>query len=643
MLQWFKNRVARFRFLIGRTGEVYQELGFLETSRRFVRALWAETRLIVGGTIRRWWKFVVSYLVKLRVIQDYDFLEWRKHNMPRASDLRAMVETLPFLKIQPKFSVIMPVYNPPIEFLRDAIQSVVDQIYTNWELCIADDVSTDPFVRKLLEEFKEKDSRIKVIYRAENGHISRASNTALELATGEFVSLLDHDDLLTPDALYQVVLELNKHPETDMFYSDEDKIDSHGQFFDPYFKQQWCPESFMAHMMIGHLTTYRKRLVDEVGAFRPAFDGSQDYDLALRITEKTNNIRRIPKILYHWRAHRGSASASTLAKPYAYEAAVKALSEALERRKQPGVVKMIDGAPSTYRIRYKRPSDPLVSIIIPTRDQPVVLERCLASIFSKSTYRNIEVLVVDNGSKLDDTKNVFAKWQSVEPERFRVMPLDIPFNFSRINNEGVKEAKGDILLFLNDDTEVVTPDWIEAMLEFAQNPAIGAVGAKLLYPDGKVQHAGIVLGTGNNFVLALYRGTTNHSVGYARTLITAVNYTAVTGACLMCRREAFEKIGGFDEDLAVAFNDVDLCLKLIDAGYRNVWVAYAVLNHFESKSRGSDTTPEKRKRLYAEIDRLRARWKEYCADDPTYNPNLSINPPGYAIKRPERRWRRKIV
>jgi GT2 family glycosyltransferase len=447
------------------------------------------------------------------------------------------------------------------------------------------------------------------------GHISRASNSGLEIATGEFVTLLDHDDLLTPDALYEVVLLLNQHPEADMIYSDEDKVDEHNQLKDPFFKPDWCPDSFLSRMYTCHLGTYRRSLINEIGGFRTGYEGSQDYDLVLRFTEKTNKIFHIPKILYHWRIHLESASSGADAKPYAYIAAEKALLDALYRRGEKGIVSGVPGYSGLYSVRYEIENPKLVSIIIPSKNLGEILDKCLKSIFNKSVYSNYEVLVIDNGSTEEYTARVINYWQTKEPARFRCCKLDISFNFSKINNYAVTQAKGEYLLLLNNDIEVISPDWINAMVEQAQRPSIGAVGALLLYPDQSVQHAGIVLGIGG---VGSHSHKQLHSVfpGYFGQLVTINNYSAVTAACLMCRREVYESVGGFEEELAVAYNDVDFCLKLVEKGYRNIYLPHVVLYHYESKSRGTEDTPEKLARLVKEADYMQNKWSKILKNDP---------------------------
>ncbi len=554
---------------------------------------------------------------------------WLHHNSPRSAEFRQMSKTLAVFTYQPLISIIMPVYNPPERFLREAITSVRNQVYPHWELCIADDCSTLPHVETVLKEFAELDPRIKLIFRTENGHISQASNSALAIATGEFIALLDHDDLLTLDALYEIVLLLNQHREADFIYSDEDKINEENTLSSPFFKPDWCPDSFLSRMYTCHLGVYRRSLVDEIGGFRVGWEGSQDYDLVLRLTEKTDKIFHIPKILYHWRIHPQSTSENLGNKNYTTNAAVRALQEALIRRGEPGKIEMVDCGYTV--IRYELKEFSLVTIIIPTRNLGKILNGCLTSIFEKTTYPNYEILLIDNGSDEPETLEIINKWSIKEPDRFRCEKLDIPFNFSIINNYAVSQAKGKYVLLLNNDTEVITPDWMTAMVEQAQRPSIGAVGALLLYPDNTIQHAGVIVGLG---------GVAGHShkyfpaesLGYYNQLQTINNYSAVTAACLMCRTEVFREVGGFEEELQVAFNDVDFCLKLTQKGYRNVCLPHVKLYHFESKSRGYEDTPEKVARFAKEIEYMKDKWNTVFFNDPCYSINLTQDYEDYRIK-----------
>jgi GT2 family glycosyltransferase len=558
------------------------------------------------------------------------YQRWLETHSPSEIDFDAMREAARRLARPPLISVIMPVYDAPEQYLRAAIDSVRDQVYPHWELCIADDNSSNRRLCELLAEYAAKDSRIKVVYRQENGHISRASNSALALATGEFVGFLDHDDVLTRDALYEVAMVVYRHPDTDMVYSDEDKIHDDGRLSDPFFKPDWCPDSFLSRMYTCHFGVYRRSLVEAVGRLRPDFDGSQDYDLVLRLTEHTTRIHHIPKVLYHWRAHLASTAHGTSAKPYSVVTAERALNDALIRRGEPGVASSLPDCPGTYVVRYQIKLPDLVSVIVPTRDHGEEVDRCLTSLFAKASYQNFEVLLLDNGTTDPGSLATFEKWANKDA-RVRVIRYDGPFNFSRINNYAAAQSGGSYLLFLNNDTEVIASDWMEAMVEYAQRSSIGAVGALLLYPDGSIQHAGVITGIGG-VAGHSHKYFPGDSLGYFSTLRAVNNYSAVTGACMMVRRSVFEEAGGFDETLSVAFNDVDFCLKLQAAGYRNVYLPHAKLYHYESKSRGHETTPEQRERFGGEIRTMIERWKTNVEPDQCYSPNLTLEHENFAIR-----------
>lgn len=552
-------------------------------------------------------------------VQDYQVWISKNENW----DVKAIQKEIQNFKYQPTISILMPVYNVEQNWLEKCIQSVQNQFYPNWELCMADDCSTDESVRPTLEKYAKSDERIKVVFRSENGHISRATNSALEIATGEFVALLDNDDELAPIAFYEVVKALNENPELDLIYSDEDKIDMQGNRFDPAFKPDWSPDLLLGTNYISHLGVYRRSIMNEIGGFRPGFEGSQDYDLVLRFTEKTTaqRIHHIPKVLYYWRILPTSTAADQSTKGYAFEAGLKAVQEALVRRGIKGTAHHAAGN-GLYDVEYEVLSTDLVSIIIPTRDGYDDMLRCLNSIVAKTSYPNYEIIVADNGSTDERMEKLYAKFKGQLGERFRVESIDIPFNYSRINNLAAQKAKGKYLLFLNNDTEVITPGWITKMVSFAQFERIGMVGAKLYYPNQTIQHAGVIVGLGGA------AGHCHHTYpkgdfGYFGKLEINVNYLAVTAACCMIRKADFEQLGGFEEELTVAFNDVDLCLREYEAGHDNVWLHGVELYHYESQTRGYENTPEKKARFDQETKFMEDRWGKYIANDPFYNPNLS--------------------
>jgi glycosyltransferase involved in cell wall biosynthesis/predicted nucleic acid-binding Zn-ribbon protein len=523
---------------------------------------------------------------------------------------------------QPLISVILPVYNTPEVWLSKAIESVRRQLYPHWELCIADDASTKPHVRRTLEKFQEQDSRIKVCWREANGHISAASNSALDLAQGEFVALLDHDDELAPHALYAVAAELNAHPEADLIYSDEDKIDEQGQRFSPYFKPDWNPDLFLGQNYLCHLLVYRTECVREAGGFRTGVEGCQDWDLALRVIERipAGHIRHIPRVLYHWRAISGSTALALEEKTYIRDSAARVLQEHCERTGMNAVMEAVPGG--HWRLRHALPDPPpLISIIIPTRNHLEVLRRGVESVLAQSTYPHYEIIIVDNQSDDPDTLEYLA-----EPgdERIRVLRYDSAFNYSAINNFAVARARGELVCLLNNDMETLTADWMEEMAGHALRPEIGAVGAMLYYPNDTIQHAGCVLGIGGvaGHAFKTFPRGTDGQFNRARLV---QNYTAVTAACLMIRKNTFEQVGGLEEKrLRVGFNDIDFCLRVHRAGYRNLWTPFAEFYHHESISRGLEDTPEKHHRFQAEVAYMRERWAETLDHDPAYNPNLTL-------------------
>ena len=604
--------------------QAINHIKWMETSKFWkLRRFWCKVRNVVRKVYSRSARINdPEFLSALRVPFLSDYSIWQHHNTPRLTDLQKMAEVVEIFQLKPLISILFPVYNPPQRFLEEAIESVINQVYPHWELCIADDASTLPYVEKILEHYKNCDSRIKVVYRERNGHISNCSNSALEIACGEYVTLLDHDDVVTPDALYEIVLLINRHSEADMIYSDEDKINDHGILEAPYFKPDWCPDLLLSQMYTSHLSTYRRSILDEIGGFRVGYEGSQDYDLALRFTERTRNIFHISKVLYHWRTHPGSAASSSEVKPYACNAAERAISDAIQRRGEPGVVSSVSGLSGVYSVRYEIIEYGLVSIVIPTRDLSKVLDKCLKSIFLLTKYPNYEVIIVDNGSTKRETFDVFDHWGKTEPERFRVICQDIPFNYSKLNNHAVAQSQGKYLLFLNNDTEVIHEDWLNAMVEQAQRPNIGAVGVKLLYPDNTIQHAGVVAGIGG---VAGHSHKNNHrdDYGYFSRISTIANYSAVTAACLMCRREIFDLVDGFEEELAVAFNDVDFCFKIVEKGYRNIYLPHVALYHHESKSRGLEDNPEKQRRFREECEYIKRKWSAIIHHDPCYSQHLT--------------------
>ena len=536
---------------------------------------------------------------------------------------------------RPVISVVMPVYNPPLQFLKEAIDSVRNQLYPNWELCIADDASSDPGIRDYLSELATEDKRIKLVLREKNGHIVAASNSALALATGEFVALLDHDDIISKDALYWMAEAINRHPMASVLYSDEDKIGLDGKRCDPYFKSDWNLELFMSQNMISHLGVYRRALLDEVGGFRFGYEGSQDYDLALRCVLKleTTQIVHIPRVLYHWRISPGSTALSPNEKSYAQQAGHRALSDYLVASNLGGRVESLPNG--FYRVHPQLPKVlPLVSLIIPTRNAMGLVRQCIDSILSKTTYTNYEILLIDNGS---DDSAALAYFASLnQHERIRVIRDDSEFNYAGLNNRAVKLANGELIGLVNNDIEVIAPGWLEEMVGLALRSGAGAIGARLWYPNESLQHGGVIIGLGGVAGHAHW-GIQRGDPGYfGRGVLTQV-LSAVTAACLVVRKSVYAQVAGLDEtNLKVAFNDVDFCLKLTEVGYRNIWTPYAEMYHHESATRGADDSLEKKARFESEVQYMHQRWGHLFSCDPYYNANLTLTQPSFAPAWPPR-------
>jgi glycosyltransferase involved in cell wall biosynthesis len=559
----------------------------------------------------------------LSINEQYQF--WFQKNYPNKDELLKQKKQQKNFKYRPLISIITPVYNPDEKWLRSCIESVLKQSYDNWELCLADDCSTKPHVKKVLNEYSKKDKRIKVVFRSKNGHISRASNSALKLATGEFIALLDHDDDLAPHALFKVVETLNNDKSLDFIYSDEDKVELNGRHVDPFFKPDWSPDMLMSLNYICHLSVVRKNLIDKIGGFRIGYEGSQDYDLILRVTGKTNKIFHIPEILYSWRKIPNSTASVYSIKDYANQASINALQDSLKRRSIKGDVQngLNEGS---FRTKYKIIGKPLVSIIIPTKDKIKYLKRCIESILKKTTYKNFEIIIVDTGSTEIETKKYYNLLKKNKNIKF--LKWNKIFNYSSVNNYAVSKSRGKYILLLNNDTEVITRDWIESMLEHAQRKEVGAVGVKLLYPNNTIQHAGVILGIG---------GVANHASLFMPDNITQTfpvpnskdiirNYSAVTAACMMISKEKYLRVSGLDEKFRIAFNDVDFCLKLLGKNYINVYTPFAKLYHHESISVGKPENGTRNiKEFHREVKMMQDKWKNIINNDHLYNKNLSLS------------------
>jgi glycosyltransferase involved in cell wall biosynthesis/2-polyprenyl-3-methyl-5-hydroxy-6-metoxy-1,4-benzoquinol methylase len=564
-----------------------------------------------------------------------DYAAWiERYDTLDDSARRKISEEIGSWSKPPLISIIMPVYDPPLDLLRQAIASVRAQLYPNWQLCIADDASTNPQVRTLLEDLQAQEPRISLVFRKQNGHISAASNSAIAIAEGHYLALMDNDDLIPEHALYWVARTIIEHPDAGLIYSDEDKIDVQGRRSAAYFKPDWNEFLFRSQNMFSHLGVYRSDLVNQAGGFRSGFEGAQDYDLVMRCIERleSGQIIHIPRVLYHWRVHPGSTAMATGEKPYAVHAGVKALDEHLQRL---GVAARTELLPiGMYRVRYELPGHrPLVSLIIPTRNAHVLVRQCIDSIRDLTTYQRYELILIDNGSDEPESLEYFARLE--QESNVTVLRDDGPFNYSALNNRAVKLARGEVVGLINNDIEVITPEWLEEMVSIALQPGVGAVGARLWFADDRLQHGGVILGVG---------GIANHSHkflprgehGYFGRAGLIQSLSAVTAACLVIRKSIYEEVGGLDEvHLKIAFNDVDFCLRVQEAGYTNVWTPFAELYHHESATRGLEDTPEKQARFTHEVEYMQRRWPD-IENDGAYNPNLTLEHHDFGLAWPPR-------
>ena len=535
--------------------------------------------------------------------------------------------------VDPKISIVIPVYNIKREWLEACIDSVLRQRYKNWELCIVDDASTQKQTKKVLKSLmKRKDERIKIKFLRKNKGIAGATNEAVRLSTGEFVGFLDSDDEISKDALFEVVEAINEK-ECDVIYSDEDKLTLKGKRTEAFYKPSYSPDRLLSQNYMCHFLVVKRSIGESVGWLRDGFSGSQDYDFILRCVEKTDKIYRIPKILYHWRKVPGSTAVNVNNKPEAWENGRRAIEDSLKRRNIKGKV-LLGKGPCTYQIVRQIEGNPLVSIVIPFRDAPKLLRKCMNSILEKSTYQNFEIVGVNHRSQRKETLELIEYYKKKD-NRIRFYNADLSWNFSMLSNYGVKKAKGEHVVLLNVDTEVTRPDWIERLLEHSQRKEVGAVGAKLYYPNGKIQHAGVIIGTEEVAVAwHIHRFTDGNNWGYFGSLIITQNLSAVTAACMMVKKKLYEEIGGLDEkNLAVAFNDIDFCLRLREKGYLNIFTPHCEVMHHESALRSYKNTPEEEKRVTStrEEEYMKKRHKNILKKgDPYYNPNLILNAENFA-------------
>jgi glycosyltransferase involved in cell wall biosynthesis/SAM-dependent methyltransferase len=559
-----------------------------------------------------------------------DFDRWISINEPSPTDLIAQRTKANGFNYQPLISLVMPVWNTPTEILNQTISSVLQQTYGNWELCIADGAS-DSEIIKALSRWSEINSRIKIKYLDENKGIALNSNEALSLAQGEFIAFLDHDDLLAPYALFEIVSHLQIDKDKDVIYSDEDKIDEKERRFDAFFKPDFSPDYLRSVNYMPHFLVVRKSLGDQIGWLRAGYEGAQDYDLILRLVEKARGIVHIPKILYHWRVWTASTAGGVDSKPYANTSGKKALRGHLRRIGLSAQVK--DGYSSTlYRAHYRFSNTPLVSIIIPNQDHSADLERCINSILQKTTYSKLEIILVENGSKEPETFTLYKQLE--QNPKIHIIKWDSPYNNSRVNNWAVKHASGEVLLFLNSDTEIINKDWLEQMLQYAIRPDVGAVGAKLYEPDGMIQNGGIIIGIGGLAGYSHSHFPKNHP-GYFFRLVLPSNVSAVTATCLMVRKQVFQEVDGFNENYTCALGDVDLCLNFLHKGYLNVWTPYAELYHFKSELFLTGSTIKGPINFKRESKYFKRKWVKFLhTGDPYYNPNLTLERENFDLNLP---------
>lgn len=532
---------------------------------------------------------------------------------------------------EPKISIIVPLYKTPEKYLDEMIESVKSQTYGNWELCLSDGSGKNSPIKEKLCQYEKKDARIKVVYNEKQLHISDNTNEALKICTGDFIAFGDHDDLFAPNALYECVKEINRDRSVDMIYTDEDKITMDGkEHFQPHFKSDFNIDMLRSMNYICHLLVVKRSLYEKVGFLKHEFDGAQDYDFVLRCVENTEHISHIPMILYHWRAHKESTAENPESKRYAFEAGKRAVEAHYQRVGIQAEVEMGELL-GIYRTKYHLDTEPLVSIIIPTKDHIEDLDKCIQSIEKRATYKNIEYIIIENNSEKEETFEYYEKLKKENP-RVKLVVWEKEFNYSRINNFGVQYARGEYLLFLNNDTEIINENVIEEMLGYCMRDDVGIVGARLYYEDDTVQHAGVVVGLGGVAGHA-FVGAAKDDPGYFRRIFVAQDYSAVTAACLMSKRKVFDEVKGFEETLAVAFNDIDFCMKVRKAGYLIVYNPYVELHHYESKSRGLEDTEEKIERFQGEIEIFQERWKEFLEEgDPYYSPNLTLDKNDFSLR-----------
>lgn len=614
------NKLSRFiNLLVGKVSVFFKKIVRLpKIIIKTIKLMWKRHHLLVPP------RMIKQYLNSFSNNMSNKNIDELLYNPLVDNDYRKWLdeqekEKIEKLSYQPLISVIIPTYNVSRKLLSECIDSVLKQNYTNFEVCIADDNSTLKETIDTLKEY-EKNDKIKIIYRSENGHISEASNSALSLAQGEFIALLDNDDVLDVNALYYMVKELNNNKKLDMIYSDEDKLDYKGNRCMPHFKPDFSLDTLLSVNYICHFTMVRKSIIDKIGGFRSEFDGAQDYDLFLRIVDKTKNIGHVSKILYHWRMTDTSTSSKNSNKSYVIDNGKKALVDYFKRNKISVDVEIINNI-QMYQINYKLDSEPKVSIIIPTKDKSDILKKCIDSIYKKTDYNNYEIIVIDNNSVEDDTFELLKTYKS-SFNSFNYYRLECEFNYSYINNFALSKSNGEYIVLLNNDTEVITSDWLKTMVGYASQKHIGCVGAKLLYPNRTIQHSGVVTGVGG-VAMHAYVQSGENVPGYFGRLVGVYDWSCVTAACLMIKKSKYDELKGLDENIKVAYNDVDFCLKSLKSGYYNVVLPQVKLFHYESLSRGDDMSDSQYGRFKGEIDYMCDKWGDIILHDRFYNANLS--------------------
>ena len=530
----------------------------------------------------------------------------------------------------PLISIAVPAYQTPVEFLKQMIESLISQTYTGWELCIANASPDNEEMQRVLADYSAKDVRVRFCSLKENLGIAENTNRAFAMAKGEFMGLLDHDDLLAPNALYEIVNTLQDHPQADALYTDEDKVTTDlDEHFQPHLKPDFNLDLLRSNNYICHFFVVRKSIVEKAGGFRKEFDGAQDYDFIFRCTENAREVLHVPEILYHWRTHKASTADNPASKMYAFEAGKRAIEAHLERTGTKGTVSHTQDL-GFYRVKYPVQGEPLVSVIIPNKDEKETLQTCLESLKKNTSYQNFEIIIIENNST---TGEIFKYYKELSrDQQIHLLRWGKEFNYSAINNFGVAHARGEYLLFLNNDVKSIEPDWMEEMLGVCQRLEVGGVGAKLIYPDNTIQHAGCVIGMGG-IAGHMFVDMPADRTGYLHKASLLQDMSAVTAACLMMKKEVFEQAGGFTEELAVAFNDVDLCLKVRKNNHLIVYDPYAKLYHMESKTRGAEDSKEKVRRFQTEIEYMRCHWMDILKNgDPYYNKNLSLTKWNYSLK-----------